>query len=110
MFSHTVALTRKLQRIQRVALSTEAIDAFVQHVTQTSVFLSVPMTTNATGEAVAASSTAAAEAASAHMRTLCRPYIEKTVRSTLSFHREGLERATTIVQQRLGGLRSVLSL
>lgn len=106
-----MALTRKLQRIQRTALSTEAIDGFVQHVAQTSDFLSVPVTTNATGEAVAASSsTAAAEAASAHMRSLCRPYIEKTVRSTLSFHREGLERASTIVQQRLGGLRSVLSL
>lgn len=105
----TVALTRKFQRIQRAALSTEAIDGFVQHVAQTSDFLSVPVTTNASGEATESSSAAATEASN-HMRTLCRPYIEKTVRSTLSFQREGLERAATIVQQRLGGLRSVLSL
>lgn len=100
-----VALTRKLQRIQRTALSTDAIDGFVRHVAQTSDFLSVPVTTNASGEPVST-----ATEATTHMRALCQPYIEKTVRSTLSFHREGLERAATIVQQRLGGLRSVLSL
>lgn len=93
-----MSLTKKLQRLQKVSLSNEAIDRFVQHVSTGTAFLPLPGAKNESS------------VATAQVQALCVPYVEKTVRSTMTFQRDGIERANAILQQRLGGMRTILSL
>lgn len=97
-----VAFTRKLQRLQKVGLSATVIDQFAVHVSTVASFLPLPTDIGSVD--------APLSPFTSNVQSLCRPSIEKTVRSTLSFHRDGVERASTILQQRLNGLRMILSL
>lgn len=44
------------------------------------------------------------------VRSLCHSAFESTLRSTLSFQRDGVERARTLIAQRIQGLRTCLSM
>jgi dsDNA-binding SOS-regulon protein len=103
-FTAIVGLTRKLRRLQNAALTNAAIDRFAQFVSKDASFLPLPTSTNENHIREESC------AATANVQAMCRESVEKTVRSTLSFHRESIERANTILQQRLNGLRGILSL